>query len=219
MKYKKNYCLLFVLSIALVVAGCSGGSIKNVAKTDVDLISDISVQTLDDYLRRLTIELYRDNPEELAKSAFTFENRIVQIIDYSVAVVYKELDFKQRTEAIELALDSSYRGDRVFALMIGITSTIRHSYNNQREFFIFDSIDPQKLYNSSYNLQLLNQKLHNEAQNLIKIEKHYDNVNNAYVLLDKISTTQDFMSQIMADKTSRVINKTLTGTASVFLPV
>lgn len=219
MKHKKNYCLLFVLLISLVLAGCSGKAVKNVAKTDVDLIADIAVQTLDDYLRRLTIELYRTNPEELAKSDFILENRIIQIIDYSVEIVYKELDFKQRTEAIELALDSSYKGDRVFALMVGITSTIRHSYNNQREFFIFDSIDPQELYNSSYNLQLLKRKLHNEARSLINIEKHYDDTNNAYVLLDKISTTQDFMSQIMADKTNRVINKTLTGTASVFLPI
>lgn len=218
MKYK-NYCLLLILSTALALAGCSGKAVKNVAKSDVDLIADLAVQTLDDYLRRLSIELYRTNSDELTKSNFVLETRITQIVEYPVEVAYKELDFKQRTQAIELALDQSYKGDRVFALMIGISSTLRHSYNNQREFFIFDSIDPQELYNSSYNLQLLKQKLLDKEQDLIRIEQHYDDINNAYVLLDKISTTQDFMSQIMADRTSRVINKTLTGTASVFMPI
>jgi len=146
------------------------------------------------------------------------EQRLTQIVEYPAEVAYHEIDNKQHIEAMELALDPSYQGDRVFALMIGISSMLRFSYNNQREFFLFDTMDPQKLYDSSYNLQLLKRKLLN-ASELLKVDTNYVETNNAYVLIEKISTTQDLMSQIISDKSSRIINKTLIGAATAFIPV
>ncbi len=220
MAYRKRYTCLFILIATIAFTGCSGGKVKNLAKTDIDIVADTIVNNLDDYILRLAHELYRTNPEELAKSRnFSLEQRLNQIVDYPVEVAYREIDNKRQVKAIELALDDSYDGDRVFALMIGISSMIRISYDNQREFFIFDSIDPQKLYDSSYNLQLLKQKLLNMSPKLFRIDTNYGDTNNAYALIEKIGTTQDLMSHIISDKTSRVINKTIIGTATAFVPI
>ena len=220
MAHRKIYAGLFILTIILSLGGCSGDKVKNLAKSDIDIASDTVVKSLDDYIGRLAQELYRTNPEELAKSpGIGLKQRLNQIVDYPVEVAYREIDNKQQIKAIELALDDSYKGDRVFALMIGISSMIRNSYDNQREFFLFDTIDPQKLFNSSYNLQLLKQKLANISPQLLDIDTNYGETNNVYALMEKISTTQDLMSRIISDKTSRIINKTLIGTATAFVPI
>ena len=220
MAYRKRYTYLFILIATIALTACSGSKVKNLAKTDIDIVADTIVRSLDDYILRLAHELYRTNPEELAKSRnLSLEQRLNQIVDYPVEVAYREIDNKRQVKAIELALDDSYDGDRVFALMIGISSMIRISYDNQREFFLFDSIDPQKLYDSSYNLQLLKQKLLNMSPKLFHIDTNYGDTNNAYALIGKISTTQDLMSHIISDKTSRVINKTIIGTATAFVPI
>ena len=219
MKYKKKYAYLYTLILILALSGC-GGKVKNIAKSDIDMAADTIVKSLDDYIGRLAQELYRTNPDELAKSpGINLEQRLAQIVSYPVEVAYHEIDNEQQIKAIELALNDSYDGDRVFALMIGISSMIRFSYDNQREFFLFDTIDPQKLYNSSYNLQLLKQKLVDVPPSLLRIDTNYGDANNAYTLIEKISTTQDLMSRIISDKTSRVINKTLIGTATAFIPI
>ena len=220
MKHRKKYVCLLVLILAFLLTGCSGSKVKNIAKSDIDIAADTIVRSLDDYIRRLTLELYRNNPGQLAKaSGIGLEQRLNQIVEYPVEVAYNEISNKQQIKAIELALEHSYDGDRVFALMIGISSMIRLSYNNQREFFLFDTIDPQKLYDSSYNLQLLKQKLIDFPPSLLRIDINYGEVNNAYVLIEKISTTQDLMSRIISDKSSRMINKTLFGTATTFVPI
>ena len=221
MKYKKRYTYLLILILISALSGCGGDSkIKNIAKGDMDMAADTVVKSLDDYIMRLAHELYRTNPDELAKSPnIRLEHRLNQIVDYPVEVAYHEIDNKQQVDAIELALDDSYDGDRVFALMIGISSMIRFAYNGQREFFLFDTIDPQKVYNSSYNLQLLKQKLAGISPALLQIDVNPSDVNNAYTLLEKISTTQDLMARIISDETSRVLNKSIVGTAAVFIPI
>ena len=220
MTHRKRYTCILVLILAFGLTGCSGGKVKNIAKSDIDIAADTIVKSLDDYIGRLARELYRTNPKELAKSpGIDLELRLAQIVEYPVQVAYHEIDNKRQVKAIELALDDSYDGDRVFALMIGISSMIRHSYDNQREFFLFDTIDPQKLYNSSYNLQLLKQKLVHRSSSLLHIDANYGEANNAYSLIEKISTTQDLMSRIISDKSSRAINKALVGTATAFIPI
>lgn len=220
MKYGKAYLFLLALIAIFALNGCSGNKVKNIAKTDIDIATDTIIKAIDDYIRRLTLELYRMNPEELAKSpSISLEQRLNQIVDYPIEVAYREIDDKQQIKAIELALDNSYDGDRVFALMIGISSMIRFSYDNQREFFLFDTIDPQKLYNSSYNLQLLKAKLADTPRRNLQIDINYGDTNNTFTLIEKIATTQDLMSRIISDKTSRTINKTLIGTATAFIPI
>ena len=220
MTHRKIYICLFVLIMTFALIGCSGDKVKNIGKSDIDIASDTIIKSLNDYLKRLAYELYRTNPKELAKLPnISLEQRLTQIVDYPVEVAYQEINNTRQIESIRLALDDSYGGDRVFALMIGISSMIRYSYNNQREFFLFDTIDPQKLYDSSYNLELLKQKLANMSPKLFNIETNYGETNNAYNLIEKISTTQDLMSRIISDRDSRAINRTLIGTAAVFIPI
>ena len=209
-------------AIALLVCACaSQNPFKEVAKTDIDNVTDMMRATLDDQLLQLTLALYRLNPKELKKiKGMNLEARIAQITQYQTAVAYKELNYKQGTEAVQLAFDDSYRGDRVFALMIGISSMVDNSYNNKKEFFIPDTLDPQKLYDSALNLKVVHRKLsqQNKDGRLIATG-NVQSVNDVYALLSRATMVQEMIANIIADRTGRVINRTLRGIAGALMPI
>ena len=218
-------CLITITCMTIILSGCSTSSfkstVKNVAKNDIDRVADTSVKILSDLLLEITLELYRLNPDELSKvSSMNLQSRTTQIVEYPTAVAYKELDYKQDIEAIRLALDPSYRGDRVFALMLGVSSMIDISYNNQKEFFVLDQLDPQKLYDTSTNLDLLHRTLSKQdKENSLLITSDKQQPHKIYILLSKMSAVQEFTADIVAGKAGRIINKTLHGIATVFLPI
>ena len=217
--------LIAAVYITIAFGGCSNlslqSTVKNVAKNDIDRVADTSIKTLDDLLLETTLELYRLNPDELKKfSGMDLQSRTTQIVEYHTAVAYKELDYKQSVEAIRLALNPSYRGDRVFALMIGISSMLAISYNNQKEFFVTDQLDPQKLYDTSINLDLLHQTLMKQDKDEpLFITDDEEQPRKIYILLNKMSAIQELIANVVANNEGRIINRALHGIATVFLPI
>ena len=216
---------IWLIACAITVSGCSPSMlpvhIKNVAKNNLDIVAETSVKNTSDQLLQLTLELYRLNPKELDKvKNMTLQSRTTQIIEYPTTVAYKELNYKQDIEAIRLALTPSYRGDRVFALMIGISSMLDNAYNNQKEFYVIDRLNPQKLYDSSINLDLVYIIfLKQDADNSLLKTNDEENPYQVYALLNKISTIQEFTANLVSDHSGRIINRTLKGVATVFMPI
>ena len=64
-------------------------------------------------------------------------------------------------DAIVLALKPEFAGDRVFAFGVGLASMVFISYNEKTEFYLTDTLDPQKLYNSARNIEVAAWKLAN----------------------------------------------------------
>lgn len=218
----KAFFFCFAVVIAILTAACGAGKspVGGIGKTNIDNVVEIALTNLNDRLLRLTLELYRLNPRELNKvSGMNLQTRIVQIMEYPTAVAYEELDNKQGVEAIKLAFDDSYDGDRVFALMLGVTSMIDNSYNNQKEFYFFDALEPQKIYDTSNNLQTLHRTLLIQSGSNPIITGDESDPRGIHTLLSKASATQELIALIISDRTNRVINKTLQGATSVFLPV
>ena len=60
-----------------------------------------------------------------------------------------------------LAFKPEYSGDRVFAFGVGLASMVFLAYSEKTEFYLTDTLDPQKLYNSSRNLEIAAWKLGN----------------------------------------------------------
>ena len=207
-----------VLCMLLPQAGCSGASLSSIAKTEIDLATDLTIKTLDEHLSRLTIELYRLNPEQLAKGArMTLEARTRQIIEYPLEVAYQELQNKRGAQAVELAFDPDYRGDRVFAMMLGISSMMRRAYNGKRAVFITDVLDGQKLYNSARNLEVWKKRLHGQnGGDAVRINASDDDI---YTRIDKMTALQDVAALIAENKGDRIINRTVHGAATAFFPI
>jgi len=191
------------------------------------MVADRYVGELHHLLRQLTIKLYKRNPHELRKVRnASLEQRLEQLFGESAPLKYTELAAKEGTDAILLALDPAYRGDRVFALMAGLTGMIRQSYGGKREFFLLDNLDAQQLYNSARNLEItnwrLNHRLDASGHRLILANAlPGEAINYGFErLFAKLVAHQDMMARIMANKSDRTIKTVVQSVATAaFLPV
>ncbi len=216
-----------LLLICFLLYGCGGFRVTNLAKGDIDFVADAHYGETQALLKSLCIKLYRRNPAELAKGDATEVNqRLGQLFSHAGPVRLAELNFAQGTEALELALDPSFGGDRVLALMAGLVGMYRHAYEYRAESFMFDQLDEQKLYQSARNTEILlwrlkastavgvrplvlTNSLPGEPENL-SFER----------LFGKLIALQDMMAEIVSQQNDRLINKVTQNVASmVFFPL
>ena len=155
--------LLLVLCLMLL-SGCGsqGFQLKNIAKSDTDLVADTHIQRINELVDELIVKLYKRNPRELAKvKGQTIHKRLRQIQMLPPSLSYPELGGKGSIDAMQLAFEESYHGDRVFALGVGMRGMLFKAYSEKYELFMLDSLDPQKLYNSARNLEIVAWRLKN----------------------------------------------------------
>lgn len=133
---------LIILSILMLSSGCMDQNakpfeVKNLAKSDIDMVADINLKTWRKLTRDLTIKLYKRNPRELRKvPGMTIERRLDQLFPIArLETGFAELNHLDGAEAIPLAFSDEFQGDRVFALMAGITGMLDRAYNGKRRFF------------------------------------------------------------------------------------
>lgn len=201
--------------------------IKSLAKSDIDIVIDIHVNEMCSYLRKLMIKLYKRNPRELKKSRYqTIDENLVRVFDLEHEWDFEELNYLKGIDAIRLTFNETYNGDRVFAFIVGLTSMIMASYNYKTDFYLFDTVDPQKLYNSARNIEIAVWKLGHDTSPegelyLYSNSLPGETVNLSYErLFGKIIAIQDMMAIIIANKTNRIIKKVIQNMATaVFLPI
>lgn len=224
---------LITIVLVIMLAGCSGKDnsfdIKNLAKSDIDLVTDIHIKQLRELLKKLTIKLYKRNPRELKKnSGMTIDARLAQIMTVERPKNgYLELGNMDGVDVLPLAFSSEFKGDRVFALMVGITGMLSNSYNDKVNFYIFDDIDQQKLYNSARNLETvlwqLNNKRYNNGELLLVSNGIGKNgiANYSFErVIGQMIILQDMMALLVSDGTNRTINKVVHSVASfTFIPI
>ncbi len=217
---------LSVLILPLMACGSQGFNIKQLAKSDIDMVSDIVLMENREALKTLLEKLYKRNPRELTKQPeMTLSLRSHMIFTTTGRLVFEELNNKEEIEAMDLAFDPGFKGDRVFALMVGLTSMLRQSYNYDDDFFIHEELNAQALYNSARNIEVMAWKLKNKSTRDGKpflVTSTLNGVidNTSYErLYGQLIHTQDLMAKIIADRNNRTINTVIKGTLSVFLPI
>ncbi len=217
-----------LLLTLLVLGGCNASyNVKNLAKTDIDMVADLYVEELYNYNHDLMVKLYKRNPRELEKkTGISIDTRTKQLGRYRENFRFKELDNKVGPDALNLVFDESFQGDRVFALMVGIRSMLHAAYGHNREFFLLDELNQQQLYNSARNLEILAWRLKSYKDSngrLFLLTNGYQDkiANLSYErLFGKMISLQDMMAKIVAGKTNRTINTVVHGFASsTFLPI
>ena len=202
-------------------------TVKSLAKNDINRMMDIYLLEIRKQLRLLMTKLYKRNPRELKKSPYPAASENIQrLFSRTNNWYFKDLNDKYGVAAIELSLSGDYKGDRVFAFVAGLTSMIMTAYNNRTEFYLYDDIDPQALYNSARNIELAAWKLDNSRDSngdmLIYGNSRPDEVpNHSYAnLFGKLTALQDTMAVILANKSNRTISKVIQRLATaVFLPI
>lgn len=215
-----------LLLVAGLLAGCAGTgefTVQRLAKTDMDTVADASVQSVQRLLQDLTVKLYGRNPRELAKQpGQTLARRQQQLFHSASSFTFEELGYRRSIAAMLLAFDPAFQGDRVFALMVGLTTMLDDAYGNRREFFVISRLDQQKLYDSARNIEILAWRLRDRRQaNGEPFLLTHAGVNLSFErLFGKLIAHQDLMATLVAETTNRTLNRVVQGLATMaFFPI
>jgi hypothetical protein len=199
----------------------------DLARSDVDLVAEVNAKECLASARLLTEKLYRRNPREWRKGGFAdMDAALARAFDPRYQFRFAELGEARGADAIVLALKPDYAGDRVFAFGVGLASMVLLSYNGRTEFYLTDSLDAQKLYNSARNIEIAAWKLAHARDSrgellILSNEAVGDAPNLSFEReFGKMIAYQDTMAQIAAQKTNRTIRKVVqTLATAVFLPI
>jgi hypothetical protein len=100
------------------------------------------------------------------------------------------------------------------------------AYNEKTEFYISDSLDAQKLYNSARNIEIAAWKLSNardvRGEPLLLSNEIADDARNLSFEREfgKMIAYQDVMAQVAAQRTNRMIRRVVqTLATAAFLPI
>lgn len=230
-----------VLLFLLLLSGCANQEIQrkdgsksarsfalaNLAKGDVDIVTEISQREMLKSLKLLTEKLYRRNPQEFHKSGFeNVETATARIFDEIPRWPESSLSKLNWEENFKLAFLEGYGGDRVYAFMTALTSMLMASYNDKVSFFLPDELSAQKLYNSARNIEvavwkLSNAKLNAGAKFLISNSMDGEVQNLSYEReFGKIIAQQDLLALLIEDKSNRSISRVFQNAATfAFLPI
>jgi hypothetical protein len=201
---------------------------SDLAKSDIDSVVEIHLQESLGSVRLLTEKLYRRNPREWQRGGYaSLDAAVDRAFDPKFAWRFPELGNARGTDALQLAFQPDFAGDRVFAFGVGLGSMIMQAYGNQTEFFLLDMVDPQKLYNAARNIEVAAWKLAtthdaNGQPLLLSNDIAPDGVQNlSYEReMGKLIAYQDSLARVIAERTNRNIRFVVQGVAlKVFLPL
>jgi len=217
---------LLCLLLPLCLCSCAGYEIKNLAKSDIDLVADEFIQETRSAVGELVVKLYKRNPVQLQKNpGMTIEGRLAQLRVHRNELNFVELGGKQGIEAMLMAFDPDFTGDRVFALVVGLGSMLREAYSYKSEMFLTDQLDAKVLLVSARNVEVLLWRLKNtrkpDGEHYI-ITHEYDGVvdNLSFErLFGKIIILQEMMARIAGDSDDRTVTGAVHAMSRVFIPL
>jgi hypothetical protein len=217
---------LLCLLLPLCLCSCGGYEIKNLAKSDIDLVADEFIEETRSAVRELVVKLYKRNPVQLQKNpGMTIEGRLAQLTVHRNELNFVELGGKQGIEAMLMAFDPDFTGDRVFALVVGLGSMLREAYSYKSEMFLTDQLDARVLRVSARNVEVLLWRLKNtrkpDGEHYI-ITHEYDGVvdNLSFErLFGKIIILQEMMARIAGDADDRTVTGAVHAMSRVFIPL
>ena len=224
-----------LITACVLIASCSSrtsstsagsDSLRYLAKSDIDTVSDLHVQNSLELVRQLAEKLYRRNPSHCKTGGRTIKQCVDRIFSEHHNDNYPELNGKRSINALRLTFDNGYRGDRVLAFIVGMHSMMLASYNNKTAFYLMDELDPQKLYNSARNIEIAVWRLSNKRDHegklyLLSNSRPGEVPNLSYErVFGKLIANQDMMSRIIAEKFNRRVKNIIQSIATaVFLPI
>jgi hypothetical protein len=222
----RPFRLLLPALLSLLLGACGGYEMRNLAKTDIDLVADEFIEESRNEVRELLVKLYKRNPDQLAVNpGMTVEGRLAQFRVARGRLDFPELDGLQGIDAMNLTFDSEFRGDRVFALVVGLGSMLRQAYGFKPEMFIHDRLNGAALLTSARNVEILLWKLkHTRKPNgepyLVTYEYRgvIDNLSFER-LFGKLIVLQEMMARIAGDRGDRAVTRSVHAVSSVFLPM
>lgn len=204
----------------------SAVDVKYLAKTEVDRIADTNRAEVVGSLLLIADKLYKRNPKEWKKSGATSREAAVERLKQRAARSWPELNGLREGAAAALTFSDAYAGDRIAALVYGLLTMVDAAYEHKEEFFMLDTLDERKLYNSARNMDIAVWKLGNDRNAagdpfLLANELDPNNRNLSFEReFGRVMGLLDFMAKIVADRNGRSFSRlTQSVVGTIFLPV
>jgi len=222
-----------------MITGCANNTLKNkdttqydkssvsqFGKTDFDRMADYEIRENIESLKILMVKFYKKNPKELRKTSSDNAEIVTNwVFNAKHDWKFKSINFAQETKALNQAFDESFEGDRVLSLITGLYTMIKKAHGDKIEFFMFDSLNAQSIYNSARNIEIILWKLStkrnvagqlflqsnemNEKKSNLSFEREFG----------KIIGRIDYFAYALSEKSERGITRALQSIAAgIFLP-
>lgn len=226
--FLKWFSSIVLVCISLLSAGCvsSNFSVETLAKSDINMVSDIYIEQTRTLLKTLTRKLYKMNPGELAKTpGATISSRISDIFKCPAPPPEPDLINRRSTHAMLAGLEPDYKGDRVYAVMYGLFTMLHMAYNNKCRLFMLDFLSSQNFYNSARNIEILVWRLKTRHTStgrvcLITNTLEGDIPNLSFErIFGKLIVLSDTMALIIAERGDRFVKQAVHIASMSFLPV
>lgn len=193
-------------------------------KTDFDRMADHEIRENIQSLRSLMIKLYKRNPVELKKSTSEDAEKMVNwVFNGNHNWNFEAINNVQGNEAIYLTFNEDFKGDRVLPFIVGIYTMLLKAHGGKKEFYLFDSIDPQLLYNASRNVEIAAWKLSNtkDASGRLFLVANEINAKENNLSFErefgKIIGRTDFIAFTLSEKMERSITRIIQNLATGLL--
>ena len=223
--------------LVLLLAGCATKAgkdgqretavdVKYLAKTEIDRVADANRTEVMGGLLLIADKLYKRNPKEWKKAGVASREVALERLKNRHYHSLPELNGAREAQAASLAFSESYTGDRVAALMLGLLTMADAAFEHKAEFFLFDQLNEQKLFNCARNMEVAIWKLGNDrtsTNELYLLSNELDAANRNLSFereFGRLTGLLDFMAKITADRNGRGLSRLSHSVATtIFLPV
>ena len=229
---------IFFLILSFFLIGCNSslerkdstqhdkGSLNQLTKTDFDRMADYEIKENTESLKILALKFYKRNPSELRKTTSDSPEVTVNWLFTSQHNwKFKEINDAQGVEALDQVFDENFNGDRVLSLITGLYTMLIIAHDNQKEFDMFDSLDPQLIYNAARNVEVivwrLSTKRKKNGELFLVTNEINDNSQNLSFEREfgKIIGRTDYFAYVLSEKKERYITRAIQGTSlNILLP-
>ena len=202
------------------------GSINQFGKTDFDRMADYEIRENIESLKILMIKFYKKNPNQLKKSTSDNPEKMTNwVFNGDHNWKFERINNAQGVDALNQVFDDNFKGDRVLSLVTGLYTMLIKAHGNKKEFYMFDSLDPQKIYNASRNFEMIVWKLSSKKDSkgqpyLLSNEINISGANLSFEReFGKIIGRTDYFAFTLSEKTERAVTRAIQSfTTGIFLP-
>ena len=202
------------------------GSINQFGKTDFDRMADYEIRENIESLKILMIKFYKKNPNQLKKSTSDNAEKMTNwVFNGNHNWKFERINNAQGVDALNQVFDDNFKGDRVLSLVTGLYTMLIKAHGNKKEFYMFDSLDPQKIYNASRNFEMIVWKLSSKKDSkgqpyLLSNEINTSGANLSFEReFGKIIGRTDYFAFTLSEKTERAVTRAIQSfTTGIFLP-
>ena len=230
---------ILILLLALALSSCSTStlekkdstqydksSINQFGKSDVDRMADYEIRENIESLKILMIKFYKKNPSQLKKSTSDNAEKMTNwVFNGEHNWEFARINNAQGIDALKLVFNDNFEGDRVLSLITGLYTMLIKAHGDKKEFYMFDSLDPQKIYNASRNFEIIVWKLSSKKKStnepyLISNGLNSEDINLSFEReFGKIIGRTDYFAFTLSEKTERAVTRAIQSfTTGIFLP-